>query len=141
MYERAEAKGNQALLKFRANYIADYEAFDPIHFWRPEPEPKYIYYIGQSKNYETWYKNVKEIGKDPIYKDLEEKSIFTKFVFKISNYDHVSIWKYEEIDDIDKKIQDFDVHVKELCKKLNDIQDDKTKKEKKDQLLKKLINL
>src|SRR5688572_21650180 len=106
VYERAEARGNQALLKFRASYIADREALYPIHFWKPEPEPKYIYYIGQPKNYETWYKDVKEIGQDPIYKDLEDKTTFTKHDFKIADYDHVSIWKYEEINDIDKEIRD-----------------------------------
>ncbi|PKB96310.1 hypothetical protein RhiirA5_435045, partial [Rhizophagus irregularis] len=54
VYERAANKGRQALLRFRAKQIADYEALHHIHIWPHEPDPKYIYYIGKSKNFEEW---------------------------------------------------------------------------------------
>ena len=123
MFERAETKSRQTLLRYQAIEIADYEALHHIHLWRHEPESKYIYYIGQSKHFETWYKNIKKEG-DVIYKDFEEKSTFTKHVFKNADYDSFSIWKYD--DSIDK----FDEHIKKLHKKLDDIQE--AKKLKKD---------
>ncbi|RIA86143.1 hypothetical protein C1645_829709 [Glomus cerebriforme] len=95
VYEEAATKGRQALLRFRANQIANYEALHHIHFWPHEPDPKYIYYIGQSKNFEEWYKNRKN-DQGVIYKDFEEKSTFTRNIFKESDYDKFSIWKYEE---------------------------------------------
>ena len=102
-----------------------------------------IWYIGQSKHFEEWYKNIKS-DQSTIYKDFEEKSTFTKHAFKESDYDSVSIWKYDWIGAIDKKIQeaekkkkDFDDHdhIKELHKELENIQqeDEQVKK-----LLKKL---
>ena len=64
-----------------------------------------IWYIGQSKHFEEWYKNIKS-DQSTIYKDFEEKSTFTKHAFKESDYDSVSIWEYDWIGAIDKKIQE-----------------------------------
>ena len=145
MYEKAETKGRQTLLRYRANQIADYEALHHIHFHYNEPEPKYIYYIGQSKNFEEWYDARKGI-QGAIYRGFEEKSTFTKRTFKKSDYDDVSIWKYDDIEDIDKQIQEaeitkkiFDAHIEKLRNKLNDIQGNE--KITKEQLLKKLAVL
>ncbi|PKY56127.1 hypothetical protein RhiirA4_476196 [Rhizophagus irregularis] len=87
VYEEAATKGRQAL--FRANQIANYEAFYHLHFPPIEHDPKYIYYIGQSKNFETWRENRKDDG--AIYKGFEEKSTFTKFkIEEIENINNVS---------------------------------------------------
>ncbi|RIA86147.1 hypothetical protein C1645_807927 [Glomus cerebriforme] len=94
VYERAETKGRQALLRFRANQIVDYEALHHIHFWPPEPEPKYIYYIGQSKNFQEWYHKRKD-DQGEIYKDFEEKSTIAQHTFKDVDYDDDSIWKFD----------------------------------------------
>src|SRR4051812_46946224 len=96
VYEEAATKGRQALLRYRANKIADYEALHHTHLWPHEPDPKYIYYIGQSKNFEEWYKNIKKHHEGPIYQDFEEKCTFTKFTFEKSDFDESSIWNYEE---------------------------------------------
>ncbi|PKY56958.1 hypothetical protein RhiirA4_448878 [Rhizophagus irregularis] len=93
VYEEAAAKGRQALLRFRANQIANYEALYHIHFPPIERDPKYIYYIGQSKNFETWCEDRKDDG--AIYKGFEEKSTFTKFVFEEKDYDKFSIWIFK----------------------------------------------
>ncbi|CAB5205699.1 unnamed protein product [Rhizophagus irregularis] len=61
VYEKAEIKGRQTSLRLRANHIADYEALHHINFWEPEPEPKNIYYFGQSKNFEEWIKDFENI--------------------------------------------------------------------------------
>ncbi|CAB5370441.1 unnamed protein product [Rhizophagus irregularis] len=61
VYEKAEIKGRQTSLRLRANHIADYEALHHINFWEPEPEPKNIYYFGQSKNFEEWIKDFESI--------------------------------------------------------------------------------
>jgi len=93
VYEEAATKGRQALLRYRANQIADYEALHHIHFRQQEPEPRNIYYIGQSKNFVEWYKSRKN-DQGAIYKDFEEKSIFIKHAFKVTDYDKFSIWKF-----------------------------------------------
>ncbi|CAG8589188.1 6853_t:CDS:2 [Funneliformis mosseae] len=61
VYKEAVTKGRQALLRYRANQIADYEALCHFHLWPQEPDPKYIYYIGQSINFENWHKLEKTI--------------------------------------------------------------------------------
>jgi hypothetical protein len=93
VYERAETKGRQALLRFRANQIADYEALEHFHFWPAEPEPKYIYYIGQSKNFQEWYQ-MRKNDQGEIYKDFEEKSTIYNQAFMDVNYDDISIWEF-----------------------------------------------
>ncbi|GBC04565.1 hypothetical protein RclHR1_05740007 [Rhizophagus clarus] len=96
IYEQAATKGRQALLRYRARQIADYEALYHIHLRPHEPDPKYIYYIGRSKNFEEWQESRKN-DQDIIYKGFENKSkinIFKKFVD-----DEFSIWKYNDDDD------------------------------------------
>ena len=67
MYARAETKGRQTLLKYRAKQIADYEALHHIYFWAPPPEPKHIYYFSQAKNFEEWYNERCNNDKNAIY--------------------------------------------------------------------------
>ena len=102
MYSEAAKKGRQALLRFRANLIANYEAIYPIHFPPIERDPKLIYYTGEAMNFDSWYKDRK--NGDAIYKFFEAKSTFTKFVFEDKDYDKVSIWKYIDYDSINKEI-------------------------------------
>ncbi|CAB5389539.1 unnamed protein product [Rhizophagus irregularis] len=117
VYEEAATKGRQAL--FRANQIANYEAFYHLNFPPIEHDPKYIYYIGQSKNFETWRENRKDDG--AIYKGFEEKSTFTKFVFEEKDYDKFSIWVIEiEINNIKKMKKDLNDNIDNLLNKLND---------------------
>ena len=97
IYEEAATKSRQALLRYKANQIADYEALHHIHFWPQEPIPKYIYYIGQAKNFEEWYKSG-EGDRGPIYKEFEEKSTFKIHNFKESTFDKYSIWKFDKKD-------------------------------------------
>ncbi|RGB26308.1 hypothetical protein C1646_770586 [Rhizophagus diaphanus] len=121
VYETANTKGRQALLRFRANQIANYEALNQVHFPQIKPDPKYIYYICRSKHFETWYESRKNDG--PIFSDFEKKSTFSTFVFEEKDYDEFSLWKY----DIDflKKYGDIDikkeiVEFKTKKKSLND---------------------
>ncbi|RGB25303.1 hypothetical protein C1646_821113 [Rhizophagus diaphanus] len=103
VYEAA-TKGRQALLRFRANQIANYEALYylyHIHFPPIECDPKYIYYIGQSTNLETWCEDRKDDG--AIYED----------------YDKFSIGVYDDDDDIEIEIN----NIKKMKKNLNDIID------------------
>ncbi|PKY16229.1 hypothetical protein RhiirB3_480626 [Rhizophagus irregularis] len=95
VYEEAATKGRQALLRYRANQIADYEALHHIHFRHQEPNPRNIYYIGQSKNFVEWYKSRKN-DQGEIYKDFEEKSTIIKHAFNETDYDKVSIWKFDD---------------------------------------------
>ncbi|GES84549.1 hypothetical protein GLOIN_2v1769896 [Rhizophagus clarus] len=96
VYEKAETNGRQALLRSRARNIADYEALHHIHFWHVDPEPEYIYYIGQSKNFEEWYEMRKDDQKS-IYEGFEHKSTFMRKIFKRTSYDKFSIWDYDHI--------------------------------------------
>ncbi|CAB4441087.1 unnamed protein product [Rhizophagus irregularis] len=130
VFAKTETKGRQTLLRHRANLIADYEALCHIHFWNHDPEPKHIYYFGQSKNLEEWYATRKD-EQGAIYKEFEEKVTFTKRIFKDRNYDKFSIWNYEN--DIKKeKIKsmknDLNVNINYLIKKLK-----KLKKEQKNE--------
>ena len=52
--------------------------------------------------------------KIPFIKDFEEKFTFTKHAFKESDYDSVSIWEYDWIGAIDKKIQEAEKRKKIL---------------------------
>jgi hypothetical protein len=123
VYERAETNGRQALLRSRANHIADYEALHHIHFWNVDPEPEYIYYIGQSKNFEEWYETRKDDQK-AIYEGFEQKSTFMRRTFKIETYDKFSIWKYEnikfenEIEEIENMKFEMNIIVEKLLSKL-----------------------
>jgi hypothetical protein len=125
-----------ALLRYKANKIADYEALH--HFrWQKKPDPKYIYYTGRSKNFEEWYNNIKKDGQNVIYQGLKEKS--TGHTFKEADYDDVSIWKYEDIESIDRQFQETEKTIEKLHKMLNDIP--KAEPTKRDQLRKKLDDL
>ncbi|CAB4441123.1 unnamed protein product [Rhizophagus irregularis] len=95
VYLRAETNGRQALLRFRANQIADYEALEHFHFWPPETEPKYIYYIGQSKNFQEWFQLRKD-DQGEIYKDFEEKTTNTIQALIDVDYDEISIWNFDD---------------------------------------------
>ncbi|CAG8753942.1 19258_t:CDS:2, partial [Rhizophagus irregularis] len=95
IYERAETKGRQALLRFRANQIADYEALEHFHFWPNEPEPKFIHYIGQSKNFQEWFQLRKD-DQGEIYKDFDEKTTNTIQAFIDVDYDESSIWNFDD---------------------------------------------
>jgi hypothetical protein len=124
VYENASKKGRQALLRFRANQIANYEALYPIHFPPIERDPKYIYYIGQSKTFETWYEDRKDDGS--IFEDFEKKSTFTEHVFEEKYYDKFSIWKYDDDDDIETEIKkivmmknNLNDNIENLINKLN----------------------
>ncbi|PKY50669.1 hypothetical protein RhiirA4_531052 [Rhizophagus irregularis] len=116
VYEKAEIKGRQTLLRRRANLIADYEALHHIHFWEIEPEPKHIYYFGQSKTFEDWYVTRKN-DQGAIYNDFEEKSTFTKRNFEKRDYDDHSIWSYDDDHSIwsyfdDHSIRSYDDYIK-----------------------------
>ncbi|UZO23158.1 uncharacterized protein OCT59_015502 [Rhizophagus irregularis] len=110
VYETATTKGRQALLRFRANQIANYEALNQVHFPQIKPDPKYIYYIGRSKHFETWYESRKDDG--PIFSDFEKKSTFSKFVFEEKDYDEFSLWKYDI--DFEGEIKKFNIMKKSL---------------------------
>ncbi|PKC07991.1 hypothetical protein RhiirA5_399547 [Rhizophagus irregularis] len=110
VYETATTKGRQALLRFRANQIANYEALNQVHYPHIKPDPKYIYYIGRSKHFETWYESRKDDG--PIFSDFEKKSTFSKFVFEEKDYDEFSLWKYDI--DFEGEIKKFNIMKKSL---------------------------
>jgi hypothetical protein len=95
VYERAANKGRQALLRFRARQIADYEALHHVYIWPREPDPKYIYYIGKSKNFEEWSSKREQCV---IFKDFEERSTYIKCSFQEADYDNNSIWEYKKSD-------------------------------------------
>ncbi|GET57458.1 uncharacterized protein OCT59_015519 [Rhizophagus irregularis] len=78
VYEKADTKGRQTLLRYQANHIADYEALQHIHFWKHEHDPKYIYYFGQSKNFEDCYnkKKNKVLFMENLKKNLHSQTGF-----------------------------------------------------------------
>ncbi|PKY52149.1 hypothetical protein RhiirA4_469605 [Rhizophagus irregularis] len=106
VYEEVTAKSRQILLKHRANFIAEYEALHHIHFSNPEPEPKFIYYLGQPRNFEEW-SVAKKRNEGAIYDDFEENSVFIQRIFKERNYDKFSIWKYDDDNNIKERIENF----------------------------------
>ena len=75
VYEAVATKGRQTLLRYRANKIADYEALHHTHLWKNGPDPRYVYYIGQSKNFEEWNLNIK--------KDLSRIRLKPLILFKV----------------------------------------------------------
>ncbi|GBB90311.1 hypothetical protein RclHR1_17200003 [Rhizophagus clarus] len=109
VYQEVTDKSRQILLKYQANHIANYEALYPLHLWKPEPEPKYIYYLGRPQNYEDWCNIRKDDNKSAICKDFEKKSTFAKFIFKEKDFDRFSIWDYHNYDDdnIKMSIENF----------------------------------
>ncbi|RGB26521.1 hypothetical protein C1646_770335 [Rhizophagus diaphanus] len=133
VYEDVTAKSRQILLKHQANFIAEYEALRHIHFTNPEPETKYIYYLGQPKNFQEWYQKRKD-DQGVIYKDFEEKSTDTIQTYKDVNYDVVSIWnldddnssktkgkKMEDSTDSTTRLSTQEVVLNEVNEKINEI--------------------
>jgi hypothetical protein len=118
VYEEAKIKGRQTLLRHRAIIIADYEALHHIHYWNHEPDPKHIYYFGQSKTIEEWYDS-RKYDRGAIYKGFEEKSTFTKYIFKERNYDKRSIWVYE--DNIESEIEKIKIMKNDLNDKIENL--------------------
>src|SRR6266540_4050610 len=77
VYSEAYEKSHDALLKFRAISISEYESLEKIYFYPPSPEPKYIYYLGESESYGEWDTNVKkrEADQTKLYTVYEEEVI------------------------------------------------------------------
>jgi hypothetical protein len=142
VYATAETKGRQTLLRHQANHIADYEALHHIHFWQQENDPKYIYYFGQSKNFEEWYTTRKDQG--PIYKELESKSTFTKHVFRERSFDDHSIWVWVYDDNFKSEIKEIIIMKNELNEKIERLTKkihDPKKKDDDDEIKKKIKEL
>ena len=78
-YERLQLKEDKFYWDIKVNKIADYEALHHIKLWPSEPEPKYIYYIGQ---FTEWYESRKD-DQDAIYKDIEKRfHIFKTYFYR-----------------------------------------------------------
>ncbi|GBB90270.1 hypothetical protein RclHR1_17170001 [Rhizophagus clarus] len=134
VYENAETKGRQTLLRHKANHIADYEALYHTHFRDPDPEPIHIYYFGQSKTFEEWY-TLRKNDQGAIFKGFEEKTTFTKRIFKERNFDRSSIWKFDvkvdmELKKIKKMKNDLNFSIEHLSRILNQKEKDDEIKEK-----------
>jgi hypothetical protein len=96
-----------------------------MHFWEHEHDPKYIFYFGQSKNFEEWYNKIKD--QSPIYKEIEDKSTFTKRIFEdeVKNFDKYSILKFDdnidiEFESIKNKKNDLNDDIENLSQKIHD---------------------
>jgi hypothetical protein len=93
-YEDVKNQSRQILLKYKASRIADYEALNQIHLVpNPEPQPKYIYYLGQPGSYENWNNARKDNVNSVIYDDDSKKPS----KFKVKDYDQHSILEYVNI--------------------------------------------
>ncbi|CAB5365002.1 unnamed protein product [Rhizophagus irregularis] len=55
-YDDAKAVGKYAVLKYRAELIADYETID-TPFGREKENPRYIYFFGNSDYIQEWLEN------------------------------------------------------------------------------------
>ncbi|RGB37031.1 hypothetical protein C1646_695712 [Rhizophagus diaphanus] len=98
VYEEAAEKGRDALLRYRATLISDYEALEDIRFWPPEPDPQFIFYVGHSKSVEEWTEDRKQF-KGCIYQRYENKASYKRYRFQEDSNDKYSLLKYE----MDKK--------------------------------------
>ena len=77
------------MLRLRANSISDYEALQQIHFSKPRPEPKRIYFFNKADYFEEWYNTRSDNDKGPIYKSFEINSTLTlSSIFKEKDYDN-----------------------------------------------------
>ncbi|CAG8590670.1 2898_t:CDS:10 [Funneliformis caledonium] len=94
VYEEAAKKGRDALLRYRADLISDYEALEDIRFWPTEPDPTFIFYVGHSKSFDEWSEGRKDF-RGCIYKRYENKASYKKYDFKEDIYDEASLMKYE----------------------------------------------
>jgi len=127
VYSEAYEKGRVALLRFRAESISDYEALDDINFYPPPPEPKYIYYLGESKNYDEWDANVKrrEAEQKKFYNIYEEKMIETKLPYKEEEEEDESWWESNEEDSLcEERDEDVKDKVKSISNKVNQLLDE-----------------
>ncbi|CAG8467528.1 19860_t:CDS:10 [Rhizophagus irregularis] len=98
VYEEAAEKGRDALLRYRATLISDYEALEDIRFWPPEPDPQFIFYVGHSKSVEEWTEDRKQF-KGCMYQKYENKASYKRYKFQEDPNDKYSLLKYE----MDKK--------------------------------------
>ncbi|GBC02112.1 hypothetical protein RclHR1_04460002 [Rhizophagus clarus] len=98
VYEEAAEKGRDALLRYRATLISDYEALEDIRFWSPEPDPQFIFYVGHSQSVEEWTEDRKQF-KGCIYQRYENRASYKRYKFQEEPSDKYSLLKYE----IDKK--------------------------------------
>ncbi|CAG8621232.1 15274_t:CDS:10 [Funneliformis mosseae] len=100
VYSEAYKKGRVGLLRFRAESISDYEALEEIYFYPKSPEPKYIYYLGESKSYKEWDSNVKkrETEQIKLYNAYEEKMIEDQLPSMEKDDDNESWWDYSQDD-------------------------------------------
>ncbi|PKK74275.1 hypothetical protein RhiirC2_739177 [Rhizophagus irregularis] len=98
VYEEAAEKGRDALLRYRATLISDYEALEDIRFWPPEPDPQFIFYVGHSKSVEEWTEDRKQF-KGCMYQKYENKASYKRYKFQEDSNDKYSLLKYE----MDKK--------------------------------------
>ncbi|CAB4421702.1 unnamed protein product [Rhizophagus irregularis] len=96
-YEDVTAKSKQILLRHQANFISNYEALQHIHFSKPVPESKHIYYFSRVNDFEKWYNTKSNNDKGPIYKSFEIKSRFMiSDIFKERDYDKYSLLTYDD---------------------------------------------
>nr|CAG8520206.1 15614_t:CDS:10 [Entrophospora candida] len=82
IFEEAASKGRYACLRFKADMIADYEALEhkKFYFWPAPNEPKYIYYVGHSDNFDEWKERSKG-RRGCIFKRYESRNDFLQYKF------------------------------------------------------------
>ncbi|CAG8644699.1 3160_t:CDS:2, partial [Funneliformis mosseae] len=96
IYSDAHVQASNALLRFRAENISDYEALDDVHFLPLTPDPKYICYVGRSSSYETW-KNLSNAKSHTLYHKYEEKITEIKGLYEVENLeDKNCLWKWDD---------------------------------------------
>ena len=99
MFGKAEAKGQHACLRFKAEMIADYEALEhkKFYFWKTPNEPKYIHYVGHTDNFDQW-KEKSQNRRGCIFKRYEKKADFIQYDFDDNDLDHKegSLWYFEK---------------------------------------------
>ncbi|CAG8634316.1 13168_t:CDS:10 [Rhizophagus irregularis] len=97
IYSEADTQANNALLRFRADSVSDYEALDDIHFLPLEPDPKYIFYLGTPSCLNTW-KEISDKKKDiKLYSKYEEEIAEIKDLFVEKNLDvENTLWDWDD---------------------------------------------
>ncbi|CAG8601813.1 13824_t:CDS:10 [Funneliformis caledonium] len=116
VYSEAYKKGRVGLLRFRAESISDYEALEEIYFYPKSPEPKYIYYLGESKSYKEWDSNVKkrETEQVKLYNAYEEKMIEDQLPSMEKDDDNESWWDYIKI--LENKVDEINIKMDKLLR-------------------------
>ncbi|RIA89799.1 hypothetical protein C1645_824254 [Glomus cerebriforme] len=97
IYSEASTQANNALLRFRAESISDYEALDDIHFLPLDPDPKYIFYLGRPSCFNNWKETCDKKKNEKLYSVYEEriaesKDVFIKENLKVRN----SLWDWDD---------------------------------------------